>query len=235
MEIGSSLISAKNSGRRFQTHVSNSGEQIPKHSRQNSDESRFPVSRNKVRSRGHRFLGTDFSILVSEFKFPPRSRIWEASHFSFLDSRCKSKDAHGLEIAQFQFLISRFTILVSKRPLHIPNPPVPHFSFLVSGFKGALLSRDLRRAHFSIPISRFSLHRLQRIERRSGVGRKPQRKPDFSREYISDYKCEMELRIHHYSSINTIRIDPDLTLILAALRFFRACPLLRPPGAEKSY
>ena len=112
------------------------------------------------------FLCTDFPILVSEFKFPPRSRIWDASHFSFLDSRCKSKDAHGLEIAQFQFLISRFTILVSKRPLHIPNPPVPHFSFLVSGFKGALLSRDLRRAHFSIPISQFSLHRLQRIERR---------------------------------------------------------------------
>ena len=166
VEIGSSLISAKNSGRRFQTHVSNSGEQIPKHARQNSEESRFPVSRHKVWTRGHRFIGTDFSILVSEFKFPPLSRIWHASHFSFLDSRCKSKDAHGLEIAQFQFLISRFTILVSKRPLHIPNPPVPHFSFLVSGFKGALLSWDLRRAHFSIPISRFSLHRLQRIERR---------------------------------------------------------------------
>ena len=137
MEIGSSLIFAKNSGRKFQTHISNSGEQIPKHARQNSEDCRFPVSRNKVRSRGHRFLGTDFSILVSEFKFPPRSRIWDASHFSFLDSRCKSKDAHGLEIAQFQFLISRFTILVSKRPLHIPNPPVPHFSFLVSGFKGS--------------------------------------------------------------------------------------------------
>lgn len=166
VEIASSLIFAKNSGRKFQTHISNSGEQIPKHARQNSEDCRFPVSRNKVRSRGHRFLGTDFSILVSEFKFPPRSRIWDASHFSFLDSRCKSKDAHGLEIAQFQFLISRFTILVSKRPLHIPNPPVPHFSFLVSGFKGALLSWDLRRAHFSIPISRFSLHRLQRIERR---------------------------------------------------------------------
>ena len=136
-EIGSSLIFAKNSGRKFQTHISNSGEQIPKHARQNSEDCRFPVSRNKVRSRGHRFLGTDFPILVSEFKFPPRSRIWDASHFSFLDSRCKSKDAHGLEIAQFQFLISRFTILVSKRPLHIPNPPVPHFSFLVSGFKGS--------------------------------------------------------------------------------------------------
>eukprot|EP00964_Phaeocystis_antarctica_P062124 scaffold37178_cov60-Phaeocystis_antarctica.AAC.1 len=104
---------------------------------QNSEDCRFPVSRNKVRSRGHRFLGTYFPILVSEFKFPPRSRIWDASHFSFLDSRCKSKDAHGLEIAQFQFLISQFTILVSKRPLHIPNPPVPHFSFLVSGFKGS--------------------------------------------------------------------------------------------------
>ena len=181
MEIGSSLFFAKNSGRKFQTHISNSGEQIPKHARQNSEDCRFPVSRNKVRSRGHRFLGTDFSILVSEFKFPPRSRIWDASHFSFLDSRCKSKDAHGLEIAQFQFLISRFTILVSKRPLHIPNPPVPHFSFLVSGFKGALLSWDLRRAHFSIPISRFSLHRLHR---ELSVGRKP----DFSRGYISDYK-----------------------------------------------
>ena len=190
MEIGSSLISAKNSGRRFQTHVSNSGEQIPKHSRQNSDESRFPVSRNKVRSRGHRFLGTDFSILVSEFKFLPRSRIWEASHFSFLDSRCKSKDAHGLEIAQFQFLISRFTILVSKRPLHIPNPPVPHFSFLVSGFKGALLSRDLRRAHFSIPISQFSLHRLQRIERR------------YKTRILSGrrIRLQIEMRIIHYSA-----------------------------------
>ena len=100
-EIGSSLISPKNSSRKFQTHISNSGEQIPKHARQNSEDCRFPVSRNKVRSRGHRFLGTDFSILVSEFKFPPRSRIWDASHFSFLDSRCKSKEAHGLEMTQF--------------------------------------------------------------------------------------------------------------------------------------
>ena len=133
LEIVRSLIFANNSSRKFQTHISNSGEQIPKHARQNSEDCRFPVSRNKVRSRGHRFLGTDFSILVSEFKFPPLSRIWDASHFSFLDSRCESKDAHGLEIAQFQFLISRFTILVSKRPLHITNPLVPHFSFLVSG------------------------------------------------------------------------------------------------------
>ena len=134
-EIGSSLISPKNSGRKFQTHISNSGEQIPKHARQNSEDCRFPVSRNKVRSRGHRFLGTDFPILVSEFKFPPRSRIWHASHFSFLDSRCKSKDAHGLEIAQFQFLISRFTILLSgfkKALVHIPNPLAS--SFLISRF-----------------------------------------------------------------------------------------------------
>ena len=67
---------------------------------------------------------------------------------------------------------------------------------------------------FSILVAQIA----QRIERipRSGVGRKPKRKPDFSREYISDHKCEMELRIHHYSSINTIRIDPDLMLILAA-------------------
>ena len=166
VEIGSSLISAKNSGRRFQTHVSNSGEQIPKHSRQNSDESRFPVSRHKVRTRGQRFIRTDFSILVSEFKFPARARIWDASHFSILDSRYKSKDDHGLEMTQFSFLISRFTILASKGPLHIPNPPVPRFSFLVSGFKEGPLSWDLRRAHLSIPISRFSLHRLQRIERR---------------------------------------------------------------------
>ena len=101
VEIVSSLIFAQNSGRRFQTHISNSGEQIPKHARQNSEGGRFPVSHYKTRSRGHRFLGTDFSILVSEFKFPARPRIWEASHFSFLDSQCKSKDAHGLEIAQF--------------------------------------------------------------------------------------------------------------------------------------
>ena len=166
VEIATSLIFAKNSGRKFQTHISNSGEQIPKHARQNSEDCRFPVSRNKVRSRGHRFIGTDFSILVSEFKFPPRSRIWDASHFSFLDSRCKSKDAHGLEIAQFEFQISRFTTMVSKRPLQIPNPPAPRFSFRVSGFKGGLRSWDLRRAHFSIPISQFSLRRLQRIERR---------------------------------------------------------------------
>ena len=131
----SSLIFAQNSGRRFQTHISNSGEQIPKHARQNSEGGRFPVSHYKTRSRGHRFLGTDFSILISEFKFPARPRIWEASHFSFLDSQCKSKDAHGLEIAQFEFLISRFTILVSKRPLQIPNPPAPRFSFRVSGFQ----------------------------------------------------------------------------------------------------
>ena len=166
MEIASSLIFAQNSGRRFQTHISNSGEQIPKHARQNSEGGRFPVSHYKTRSRGHRFLGTDFSILVSEFKFPARPRNWEASHFSFLDSQCKSKDAHGLEIAQFEFQISRFTILVSKRPLQIPNPPAPRFSFRVSGFKGGLRSWDLRRAHFSIPISQFSLRRLQRIERR---------------------------------------------------------------------
>ena len=37
VEIGFVLITAQNSGRKFQTHVSNSGEQrIPKHERQNS-------------------------------------------------------------------------------------------------------------------------------------------------------------------------------------------------------
>ena len=77
-QIVSSLIFAQNSGRRFQTHISNSGEQIPKHARQNSEGGRFPVSHYKTRSRGHRFLGTYFSILVSEFKFPARPRIWEA-------------------------------------------------------------------------------------------------------------------------------------------------------------
>ena len=100
-EIVSSLIFAQNSGRKFQMHISNSGEQIPKHARQNSEGGRFPVSHYKTRSRGHRFLGADFTILVSEFKFPARPRIWEASHFTFLDSQCKSKDSHCLEIAQF--------------------------------------------------------------------------------------------------------------------------------------
>eukprot|EP00964_Phaeocystis_antarctica_P089826 scaffold57378_cov61-Phaeocystis_antarctica.AAC.3 len=118
-----------------------------------------------------------------------RSRIdWaveaarRVTDFSFLDSRCKSKDAHGLEIAQFQFLISRFKILVSKRPLHIPNPPVPHFSFLVSGFKGSLLSWDLRRAEH---ISRFRFLDSRCTDcRELSVGRKQ----DVSRGYISDYK-----------------------------------------------
>ena len=96
VEIGSSLIFAKNSGRKFQTHISNSGEQIPKHARQNSEDCRFPVSRNKVRSRGHRFLGTYFSILVFlssnsrpglEFGTP------HISHFSILDANPRTPTA----------------------------------------------------------------------------------------------------------------------------------------------
>ena len=55
-EIAISLNCEQNSARKFQTGVSNSGAQIPKHARQNSEGGRFPVSHYKTRSRGHRFL-----------------------------------------------------------------------------------------------------------------------------------------------------------------------------------
>ena len=86
-------------------HVSNSGEQIPKRARHNSQDCRFPVlvTKIKVWSGGHRFLNSCFS----EFSFP------------VLDSQYKPRDDDGLEITQFSFLIPRFTVLASKRPLQI--------------------------------------------------------------------------------------------------------------------
>ena len=58
--------------------------------------------------------GTSACFALSEHSIPaaPALRISacgamvggssvEGAHFSFLDSQCKSKDAHGLEIAQF--------------------------------------------------------------------------------------------------------------------------------------
>ena len=61
--------------------------------------------------------------------------------------------------------------------------------------KEALLSWDLRRAHLSIPISRFSLHRLQRIERK--------KKTKFL--YRIHIRLQMELRIDHYSASGVLR------------------------------
>eukprot|EP00964_Phaeocystis_antarctica_P031066 scaffold17583_cov92-Phaeocystis_antarctica.AAC.3 len=135
-EDGSSLIFAKNSGRKFQTHISNSGEQIPKHARQNSEDCRFPVSRNKVRSRGHRFLGTDFPILVSEFKFPPRSS----------------------NLGRLTLLISRFSMQIHGRPRPGDRTiPVSDFTVHNSGFKKALAHR--KPAGSSFPIYRFWFQR----------------------------------------------------------------------------
>ena len=63
----------------------------------------FLVTKIKVWSGGHRFLNSCFS----EFNFP------------VLDSQYKPRDDDGLEITQFSFLIPRFTVLASKRPLQI--------------------------------------------------------------------------------------------------------------------
>ena len=122
-EIVSSLIFAQNSGRKFQMHISNSGEQIPKHARQNSEGGRFPVSHYKTRSRGHRFLGADFTILVSEFKFPARPRICGRTHmsyFSILDANLQGRPQPG----DRTILVLDFTVHNSgfKKDLADPKP-----------------------------------------------------------------------------------------------------------------
>ena len=118
-EIVCSLFFLQNSGHKFQTHISNSGEQIPKHARQNSEGGRFPVSHYKARSRGHRFLGTDSSILVSEFKFPARPRIWEASHshFSIFNANLRTPTAWRSHNSSFRFRGSQ--LWFQKGPLGV--------------------------------------------------------------------------------------------------------------------
>ena len=136
MEIVTSLIFAQNSGRKFQTHISNSVEQIPKHARQNSEGGRFSVSRHKTRSRGHRFLGADFTILVSEFKFPARPRSSNLGGITFHISRF-SMQIQGLPLpGDRTILVSDFTVHDSgfKKSLADPQPADSSFqiSFLVS-------------------------------------------------------------------------------------------------------
>ena len=118
------------------------------------------VSRYKNRWRGLRILAADFSILVSAFEFPSAGAgIWDASHFRFLDSRCKSRVGDGQEMTHhFRFRIpisrfsvnpgsvkgrrlhhSRFRILISRFP--VQNRPSPH------GVSGEFISR------FLIPLS----------------------------------------------------------------------------------
>ena len=110
-------------------------------------------------ARGLRILAADFSILVSAFEFPSGAGIWDASHFRFLDSRCKSRVGDGQEMTSFpvsdsDFPIlganpgsvkgrrlhhSRFRILISRFP--VQNRPSPH------GVSGEFISR------FLIPLS----------------------------------------------------------------------------------
>ena len=120
---------------------------------------RLPISRDKTGGRGRIFLATGFSILVSAFEFPSGAGIWDASHFRFLDSRCKSRVGDGQEMTSFpvsdsDFPIlganpgsvkgrrlhhSRFRILISRFP--VQNRPSPH------GVSGEFISR------FLIPLS----------------------------------------------------------------------------------
>ena len=94
---------------------------------------RFHASRYKTRSGGHRFLGADFSILVSQFKFPVRTGKWETPRFSFLVSHYKPRDGKGQDITHFSFLVSNFPILASKGDL--AHPKSIGFSVLVSRFR----------------------------------------------------------------------------------------------------
>ena len=94
---------------------------------------RFHVYRYKTRSGGHRFLGADFSILVSQFKFPVRTGKWETPRFSFLVSHYKPRDGKGQDITHFSFLVSNFPILASKGDL--AHPKSIGFSVLVSRFR----------------------------------------------------------------------------------------------------
>ena len=119
--------------------ITNSGEQIPKLAQQNSETCRFLVSHYIARRGGRRFLRTVFSILVSGFNFSLRDGILDPAHFSFLDSRFKPEEDHSPEITKFSFLISRFKIQASKRPMQIPKPLVPRFTFRVSGFNPGLV------------------------------------------------------------------------------------------------
>ena len=113
----------------------------------------------RCNARPHRILAADFSILVSAFEFPSGAGIWDASHFRFLDSRCKSRVGDGQEMTSFpvsdsDFPIlganpgsvkgrrlhhSRFRILISRFP--VQNRPSPH------GVSGEFISR------FLIPLS----------------------------------------------------------------------------------
>ena len=94
---------------------------------------RFHVSGYKTRSGGHRFLGADFSILVSEFKFPVRAGKWDAPRFSFLVSHYKPRDGKAQEITHFSFSVSKFPILASKGAL--AHPKSVGFSVLISRFR----------------------------------------------------------------------------------------------------
>ena len=123
-------------------------------------------------------LGQNSSVPLSEFSsrpfwdlhvivrilsrpswFPSGAGIWDASHFRFLDSRCKSRVGDGQEMTSFpvsdsDFPIlganpgsvkgrrlhhSRFRILISRFP--VQNRPSPH------GVSGEFISR------FLIPLS----------------------------------------------------------------------------------
>ena len=104
---------------------------------------------------------TDFSAQISQFSFlssSSRSGLENGtppvSHFSFLITNPGTARRRRLHISRFRFQNSQFWL--QKGPLHIPNPLASRFSFRVSGFTLGLHSWYLRRAHFSIPVSRFS-------------------------------------------------------------------------------
>ena len=107
-EMAISLNCEQNSTRKFQTGVSNSGPQIPKHARQNSEVPEITYFSRQNRGGGGRiFLATGFSILVSAFEFTARAGIWDASHFWFLDSQCKTTPNHVLLGSHFAFSCSK--------------------------------------------------------------------------------------------------------------------------------
>ena len=114
---------------------------------------------------------TDFSAHISQFSFlssnsQPGLEFGrpDISHFSILNANPRTPTAWRSHNSSFRFHGSQFWFQKGPCRSQTRRLLVSHFAFLVS--KGGLRSWDLRRAHFSIPISQFSLHRLQRIERR---------------------------------------------------------------------
>ena len=126
-------ILAANSKRTFQIQSSRS-QNMPGRILRAAD-FQFLVTKSGAEAKGLSAQMSQFSFLSSSSR--PGRRIWEASHFLFLNSRCKSKDAHSASVqpGPCTILVSDFTchdtVFQNGPCMQIPNPPVPRFSFMV--------------------------------------------------------------------------------------------------------